>query len=258
MTINESNFIYANEDSISHGVFLCSIETVNTDTNDEESNIIMSTTPFKDTWDFHGLEKSNPLQFTLTIAKTKGGYFDAYELRTIKKWLCKSSYHWLQIDQSDISNAYYYCILTNPRPVNVGKMNAGLEFTVTCNAPYPWTDLLSKVYTVTGTKTLSINIQNDYDDYIVHPILTITSTSNGNINILNNTTNKTITFNGCTTNEIITLDSRNYKIKSSLNRVMLDHWNKNVLELIEGVNSISLTGNFTLKIQYRLPVRIGG
>ncbi len=258
MTIYEPNFIYANEDSMSYGVMLCSIDTINTDTNDEENNIITSTTPYKETWDFHGVEKSAPLQFTITIAKTDGTYFDAFEMRMCKKWLCKNTFNWLQINQNDISDAFYYCIITNPRPVNVGMLTAGLQFNVTCNAQSPWTELKSKVYTSTVTKNLSVNVISDFDKYVLYPILTVAATANGDISIVNNTINKTLTFKGCVTNEIITLDCRNYKIKSSLGRVMLDSWNKNILELVEGTNSIVMEGAFTMKLQYRLPIRIGG
>lgn len=258
MTINELNFIYADESSETYGVILCSIGTESTDTNDEESNIITSTTPFKDTWDFHMLEKSAPLQFSLTIAKSDGTYFDAYELRAIKKWLCKRKFNWLQINQTDIDIAFYNCILTNPRPVDVGKRNAGLQFTVTCDASYAWTGLKTYTYTSTATKQVLINIDADFDDYITHPILTITPTANGNISIKNDTINKTLTFNNAVLSEQIILDCRNYKIKTSTGRVILDSWNKNTLDLIEGSNSLTLTGKFTLKIEYRLPIRIGG
>lgn len=258
MTITNPKFLYANESSDFYGVFLCSIGSVNTDTNDEESNLILSTTPYKDTWDFHGMEKVAPLQFNITIAKCDGTFFDAFEMIQIRKWLCKNNLNWLQVDQSDISDAYYFCSMTNPRPVDVGRRNAGLEFTVTCNSPYAWTKLYDKTYTSTTTKQLQINIFSGFDEYAIRPILTIKPKVAGNISIKNITTNKILTFNDCKSNEIITLDCRNYKMKSSLGRVLLDSWNKNILELIDGVNDIVLTGNFTFQIQYRIPKRIGG
>jgi hypothetical protein len=55
MTNRELNFIYAGSSSEEHGVIACDIETIETESNDEESNIILSTTSSKPTWDFHGL-----------------------------------------------------------------------------------------------------------------------------------------------------------------------------------------------------------
>lgn len=258
MTINEQNFIYANESSEKYGVILCTFDTATTDTNDEETNIITSTTPYKDTWDFHILEKAEPLQFSLTIAKKNGTYFDAYELRAIKKWLCKGNRNWLQIDQQDISNAYYNCILTNPRPVDVGMRNAGLQFNVTCDAPYAWSELKDKSYSCATTKQILINIDADFDNYVVYPILTIKPSANGNISIKNISINKEIVLNNCLSTETIYFDCRNYKIKSSNGRVILDNWNKNNLGFRDGNNSLTLTGAFVLQIQYRTPIRIGG
>lgn len=260
MYIHEPNFIYANEDSTLYGVFLCSIETINTDSNDEESSPILTTTTYKDTWDYHGSEKSAPLQFALTIAKKEGGYFDAYELRAIKKWLCKGSRNWLQIDQDDISSAFYYCTISNPRSVSVGMLNAGLEFQITCDAQYPWSELFgrNKTYLSTTTSSYNIYLDVDFDKYIVKPMISINPKANGNISITNQTTNISIAFTNCIVNEIITLDCRTYKIKSSTGRVMLDNWNKNILELKDGNNKLNLSGNFTMQIQYRLPIRIGG
>lgn len=258
MTINEMKFVYANEHSDKYGVVLCSFDGNNIETNDESSNIILSTTPFKDTWDFHGVEKSEPLKFSLTIAKKNETYFDAYETRLIKKWLCKKRYHWLQIDQDDISSAYYYCIINNPKPINVGKYSGGLEFSVTCNAPYAWTDIKSRTFSSTSSKNLLINLETDFDEYKTYPILTITANSSGNISIKNTITDNLIEFKNCANKETITLDCRNYKIKSSTGRTMLDYWNKNVLDLDEGRNTITMTGNFTMKLEYRLPIRIGG
>lgn len=258
MTINSPNFLYANESSEKYGVILCSIGTDNTDTNDEESNDLLSTTPYKDTWDFHGIEKTSPLKFKITIAKCDGTYFDSYEVIAIRKWLCKKKRDWLQVYQSDLSDIYYYCSLTNPRPVSIGMRSAGLEFDVTCDAPYAWSKLYEKTYTSTSSAQLQLNLFSGFDEYITHPILTITATGAGEISITNTTINKVLTIKECTTNEVIYLDCRNYKIKSSNGRVLLDNWNKNILDLVDGVNNITLTGKFTLKIQYRTPKRIGG
>lgn len=260
MYIHEPDFIYANEDSKLHDVFLCSINNINTDSNDEESSPIMSTTPYKDTWDYHGMEKSAPLQFTLTIAKKEGGFFDAYELRSIKKWLCKGTRNWLQVDQDDISSAFYYCTISNPRSVSVGLLNAGLEFQIICDSMYPWSKLFgkNKTYTSTTTSSYSIYLDTDFDKYIVKPLIIITPKANGDISIINEANDINVSFTNCIANEVISLDCRTFKIKSSTGRVMLDNWNKNVLELKDGNNKINLSGNFTMQVLYRLPIRIGG
>ena len=258
MTRNGSRIIYANQSSDEFGVFVGHIQTINEDTNDEETNIIQSKNRFKNTWDFHGLEQSAPLKFKMTLIKLDGTYIDSNDQRMLKKWLCKSNFNWLQVEQDDLNDINYFCIITNPRPVNVGVYTGGLEVDITCNSGIAWSEINKKSYTSNTTYTFNFNLITDYDDYILSPIATIKPTSDGNISIKNNTTNKTITINNCVTTETIIMDGNKDIIESSNNRVLLDSWNKQFLEIISGSNSITLTGNFTMILEYRLPIRIGG
>jgi hypothetical protein len=261
VTINEtSKFIYANQNSEEYGLILCNIGSIDTQSNDEESELLTSTTPYIDRWHFLGMQKSAPLQFKITVCQINGEFIDADLERQIKKWLCKrDGYHWLQFDQDDLSNIYYRCILRNPQKISVGKYSGGMSFDIICDSQNAWSKLYSKPYsTVGGTLTFKFNHVCDYDDYELCPMMTITSLANQNISIKNNTTNKTITINNCTSGEIITLDSENEISETSANRVLVNDWNVEYLELVSNINNITLTGNFKLQLDYRLPIRIGG
>ena len=258
MTIKEMRILFANDVSDSYGVFKGYITSINEDSNDEESTLITTTNSFKDTWDFHYKNKSNPLQFTITLIKSDGTYFDSYEERAIKKWLVKEKREWLQIDQDDLSNVFFYCHIINPRKVNVSAMTAGLEFTCVCDSGFAWSDLKKKMYTSSGNLNFNINSVVDFDNYIIYPKLKITVNSGTAISIKNNTTNEVLSISGCTTGEIIEIDCEKDKLKSSTNRILLSSWNKQMLSIIEGLNLFTLTGNFSVEIMYRLPMRVGG
>jgi phage-related protein len=262
MTINEAcKFIYADQNSEEYGLILCNIGSINTQSNDEESELLTSTTPYMDKWHFHGIQKSAPLQFSITVCQASGEFIDADLERQIKKWLCKrDGYHWLQFDQDDLSNIFYRCILRNPQKISVGKYSGGMSFDVICDSQNAWSKLYSKPYsTEDGTLTFKFNHVCDYDDHELCPVMTITCLSSGNISIKNNTTNQTININNCTVGEVVTLDSENNKIKSSIsNRILISDWNKKFLTIMDGVNNFNLTGNFTIKLEYRLPIRVGG
>jgi hypothetical protein len=79
-----------------------------------------------------------------------------------------------------------------------------------------------------------------------------------NISIKNNTTNETVTINNCSLNEVVTLSCFSDKIISSTGRNLMSDWNKFTLGIAENINSFTLTGNFKVDFQYRLPIRIGG
>lgn len=259
MIINEAHkFTFANKHCDLYNVIFADIDSINEETSGETSEILLSTTPLKDTWDIHGVIKSEPLNFKQTIIKADYGYFDANEVRDIKKWLCRTSFDWLRIEQDDLMNVNYYCVINDIKTINAGRRTVGLELNITCNSPYAWSELKKINSVVAGTEDVLVKINSDFDKYTIYPILTVTSIGDGSISIKNNNTNKTVIFENCTNEEIITMDCRNYKIKSSKNRLMLDSWNKNVLGLLEGDNYLTFDGNFEVKIEYRLPLRVGG
>ena len=175
-----------------------------------------------------------------------------------KEWLCQDEFNWLQFDQSDLVDVCYYCILTNPQKVNAARGTIGIKFSVTCNSGHAWSNLRTKSYTCNGT--LNFNFYNDvkYKKYELRPTMIITPLSNGNISIINQTTNQTVTINNCITTEVITLDNDNGMVDTTGSRVLLDDWNKHFISFKTGLNSISLSGNFTIRLEYRIPIRVGG
>ena len=258
MTIKEMRILFAGQTSDEYGLFKGYIGSIETSSNDEDSELITTTNSFKDTWDFHYKRKSAPLQFPITLIKSDGTYFDANEERAIKKWLVKENREWLQIDQDDLSDILFYCHLINPRKVNVSAMTAGIEVTCVCDSGHAWSDLKKKKYTSVSNLNFNLNNVVDFDDYIIYPQLKIIVNSGTTISVKNNTTNETLSINGCVKNEIITIDCEKDKLKSSTNRVLLSSWNKQMLSIIEGSNSFTLTGGFSVDIMYRLPIRVGG
>lgn len=262
-SINDGyKFIYSNQSSDEYGVRLCDFDSSNIGSNDEETEIITTTNSYKDTWDYHGKVKSAPLKFQITICKYDGngvsGYFDNNEERAIKKWLIRSKRNLLQIDQIDLSDTYYNCLLTFNSKQNVARGTAGLVFDVICDATTPWSGLYKKSYTtVNNTLTFKLNMILDFDDYLVQPTLIIQPTANGTCTIKNITTNEEVIITDCVTTEIITLNCATDQISSSSNRLMIDSWNKNGISLCEGLNNLTLTGAFKLSLEYRLPIRVG-
>jgi phage-related protein len=259
MTINGYKAIYDGISLDMYGLILVDIESINEESNDEECELVTSTTSYKRTYSLHSVEKSAPLKFKMTVCKEEGGYFDSDFEEDVKELFCKEKYCWLSINQTDLYNKLYYCIFTNPQKVNVVRGTAGLQFQVTCDSNNAWTNLNSKPYkTVSNTLTFNFNNQAKYANYEICPTLIITPISNGNISIKNNTTNQTITINNCVTTEVITLDSENEIAESSNGRILVNDWNLEFLAMTKGANSITLTGSFSMIMQYRIPLRIGG
>jgi hypothetical protein len=258
MTIYGMDFIYSGESSQEYGVKLGFINSMDRGSNEEPVNIIFTKNLFKEEQNFHGAYPSEPLSFKITVFNEDGSMIDADKQEDIKCWLCRNEFGWLSIDQDDLMNKFFYCIINTINGEDVGMQNAGFTFQVTNISPWAYSEIKTKTYTSTTTLTDKFYNSAKFYKYILYPQLTLTANSSGNISIKNNTTNKTMIINNCLSSEKIYIDCKNDKIDSSTNRILLDDFNKTFIGFVKGSNSITLTGNFTMLMQYRIPVRIGG
>lgn len=258
MTIYSLKGIYNGMSSDEYGVYFCLFTEDGRNSNEGKTEIITSKSLYKEKWDFHGSYDSEQLTFKIAIVKQDGTYINAYEQENIKEWLDIKEFAWLQFEQDDLYDKYFYCIINNPEPMDVGMQNAGFGYLVTCNSNHAWSQLYTKQYTSTSTpSTFNFYNTTKKNKYILSPSLEITPTSNGNISIVNNTTGVSVTINNCTVGETIYMDNNEDKMYST-NRIVLDKWNKKYLELAQGANNITLTGDFEMTMKYRIPVYIGG
>lgn len=259
MTKNKfCNMVYGGQSTEEFNSIVCDWQNINTDSNDEASELIVSTTPFINTWHLHDVQKTEQLTFPITICDKDGEYIDAEKERCLKKWLMKNRMDWLSFDQDDLYDTFYKCVFINPVKNSVGKMTGSITFTAVCDSGTAWTGLRTRSYSCVDNSSFTFVLSSDYQEYELYPIIKITPTENGNISIINNTTNKTLTINNCVTTETITIECDRNRIYSSNNRVILDDWNKVYFSLVEGKNNVALTGNFVMRIEYRLPIRVGG
>jgi len=258
-TINGLSFTFANQSSEEFGVKMGFIGSINRDSNDEQLNIIQTKNVMQEIFNYHGKYNSDPLQFKITVFNSDGSYIDADKQEDLKNWLIRDDYSWFSVnDQDDLYDKIFRCTAISAGLEDVGLRNAGLTVQFICDSNHAWTGLRNKTYSSTTTSTYQFLNSAKFNKYILYPQLTINPSANGNISIKNNTTNKTMTINSCLSTETIYIDCRNEIIKSTSGRNLLDSFNKYFLELAQGTNSLTLTGAFTLKMEYRLPVRIGG
>lgn len=253
-----SNFTYGTKSSEEFGVILVKFDAANIDSVDESTNIITTKNVKSRKFDLHGVIMESPLTFEITISKANGDYFDTLEEERIKKWLCKNSWDFLTVDKSDMMDKTYCCILNNPKRIKIAENIAGLSFSVTCNSNVAWSKLHKLSYTSKDTLLFRFHYNSKFQNESLHPILIIKPTSDGNISIKNNTTNKTLTLNNCINGETVIFDGENETFESNNGRNILGNWNETFISMVDGNNDIALTGKFNLTIEYRLPVRIGG
>lgn len=257
---NGVDFIYGSISSQELGLKIASsFGSTTRSGNVETRDIITSSTPSGKVFGFHGVKYTSPNSFDLIMYNENGNLIDEFQERQLKKILMSSNLQWLNIDQDTLSGISYYCIGTKAELIDVGTYTGGILVSFQMDSIGAWTNQNTKLYTTSnGTLNFKMNMDTDYDDEIVKPIATITATSNGNISIQNVTRNETTTITGCTLGEVIILDTSSGKVSTTASGILSSRWNKRYLKLQDGLNNILLTGNFSLKLQYRQMVRIGG
>jgi hypothetical protein len=261
MTIQGYNFVYNGKSSEEYGILLCKFDDTASSSNDEETEVNIVRTYGSDIFHLTNVDYTSPLRFQLIICRSDGSYIDSYQQREIKKWLCRTDgYHWLYIDQDDLNQIQYKCIITFNSMKDIGGQNGGMLFNVQCNAPYPYSLEQTKNYScVSGTLSFNFYYDSDFleSDKMLYPNITITSATNGTIEIINNTIGESMKFTECVSGEIITI-SDNEILTTTANRNIIDYWNYNSLCFVDGINSISINGNCTIKLTYSCPRRVGG
>jgi len=263
-TIQGWRFIFNDKSSDEYGVLLVygfSSSQSSNQSNDEETVILTEKIKGSDKFRLIGVEYPNPLRFQIAICNEDGSFIDAYKQRQLKKWLCrKDEYHWLKVYQDDLNDVRYHCMITYSNMENVGAMTAGMYFNVQCDSPFAYTSEKIKTYTCTNS-VLNFDFYYDSDfekeDNLYRPTLIITSATNGTIEVKNNTINESLRFTNCTNGEIITV-SEDGTPSTTANRVIIDDWNYGDFYLVDGKNSITISGNCTLKIIYYYKIRVGG
>lgn len=122
---------------------------------------------------------------------------DGEVISYIRSWLesPKTPTHFISPTENDVVTTNYFGIFSNIQPYLIGQECFGLYLTFTCNAPYGFSDVYSKTFSMQSGLTVSgyfSNYSAEYDDYL-KPIIIIkagtTFGSNDTIKIQNVTDN---------------------------------------------------------------------
>lgn len=196
---------------------------------------------------FYGATPAPVLSFPMSAFSEQEIDADMFSL--IQKWLFSSrTYKKLQIDQVDMMNIYFDCILNEPEIIRVGNLIKGFTCTVVCNSPYALKFPTTINYTYTASfvddTVVFNNTSDDTGDYL-YPALEITMNDfGGDVIITNaNDNNRIFRFDDLLPNEVITIDCSLQTISSSTTLRRLTNFNKKFLRLVAGVNTLHIQGN---------------
>lgn len=245
------NFTFDNIASEDMGVIIASPSSgLYSETFLPSRNIIETSVSKRNKTYFQRVE-SSPLSFSLTIFIHE--WRDRDNLRQIAKWLMKDYYVPLTFETNP-DRVFYAIVESNSDLVHNGCKDGYIELNIRCNSPYTYSRLNTfELINVVGTETISIF---NSGDMTIKPKIRITKlVSNGSVSITNEETSQLVTMSNLQLNEEVFIDFEDEIIISSLENLNVyrysDH-NDEWLELIEGENTIILTGDFSIEIEYEM------
>lgn len=210
---------------------------------------------------FYGRYYEESLEFDFTVGSFSA--IDGASRSAIQGWLLgKATYLPLRIVQGDLSDITYNVILTQSTQKYVGNVNYAISLHAKCDRPWGVYNppLLTKnYYSGNANETFDYVNESVYSGYN-KPTITFTMKSGiigatGAFSIINlsESSRESAFSTGLYADETITIDCDREIITSSVDELHMSTFNKKFLRLIQGVNSLYVTGNivqFTLATSF--------
>lgn len=207
---------------------------------------------------------------TITLTDKNFGEFDLDRQRKILRWLTsKHSPSFITIYHDD-SNVVSYEILGAFTEISTYKNGNGcvIGFTAVAKSisPFAYSALQSITKTITGTTTFDIEVDSDDEENAIYPRITITKNGSGDVTITNTYADQnqqshiaTLQIKNNIDGERIVVDGANRVISSSAtNRVFDDDFvGWSWLPIYNGINTIAVTGDCVVKLEYREIRKVG-
>lgn len=206
-------------------------------------------------------EYIKPLTFTIQIVNKDFSPISAIQERALKKWMCqRGKYKPFCIYDKRYADTWFFANINNPKSIYICD-TVGLEFTVTTNAPFGFSDIRNKRWILEGNDTIKdLYVDND-EELPIYPTLTITTSAPGTLNLTNQSlvdVPNTLTIDNCVADEVLTLECGYPHISSSIpSHKVFDDFNKFWLYLVDGYNRIAVSIPCTIELQYREYRKVG-
>lgn len=212
-------------------------------------------------------EYSEPLTYTMQVINRDYSPITSVQERALKKWLCrKGKYRLFSVLDKRFADIWFYVNFSNPKTLYVAD-TVGLEFTITTNAPFGFSDLRNVKWEMDANDyTEYFYVDND-EELPIYPVIKITMKEAGTLTLTNESiqvdddgeygeegsrVENTMTIENCVKDEVITIDCTYPDIYSSVTtHKVFDDFNKFWPYLIDGYNNIRVDKACTLELEYR-------
>lgn len=267
MRVYACDFLFNGVSAHSQGFGLCTWdEGGNADVTNAGSTIELTTAkPVRsDKWYSYGQEYSKPLTFKIHLIKIDYSDISAREKAMIARWLLRNDGY----KKFQFGSDGYFDIVYNATGIDMKEINVigtvGLEVEFVCESPFGHSPTQTKQYKVNGQNQV-YNFANGSDEIgYLYPRMIITVDADCDISIVNQfDANRETKITKCKAGEIIRLNNELKIIKSSIPLLheIQDCFNYQWLRFyrndFDGNNTLIMSGNFTIKMEYEYVRKIG-
>lgn len=249
-------FIYDNIPCNEYGVTCVSFSSAGLQTiSAQESDLETEKSIRGDIFHITSQNYTKPLTYTIQIVNKDFSPISAVQERTLKKWLCqRGKYKPFCIYDKRYADVWFFANINNPKSIYICD-TVGLEFTVTMNAPFGFSDIRDKRWIMAQNDIIEdLYVDND-EELPIYPTLTITMNALGTLNLTNQSlvdVPNTLIINNCVAGEVIILECEYPHISSSIpSHKVFDDFNKFWPYLVDGYNRITVDIPCTIELQYR-------
>ena len=227
--------------------------------------IIEETSPQRWKPFFYGTKFDNKLQITLSCTLTNsrldaGEFLSRQELDNIATWLTgQDGYKWLTIDQDDMADIRYKCIITELSILESGNEPYGVVVVATCDGPYAYRSAPSIVTEeISNTTEITVYNTSSHNGFF-KPVVEFEPVNGGNLMIKNNSDNGREFLLEDIPGSVssVRIDSERCLIECDQDIDLYGNSNLKFLRLKRGENELEVSGSGTLTIVCDYPINPG-
>lgn len=201
-----------------------------------------------------------PLEFKLVFGVEYP--MDRYQLQEIALWLTgHQEYQWMSIDQPDMEDMQFRCLIQRLTPVHVQRLPLAFEAEIVCDCPYAYSYPFKEVYSVSGGETVRFYNDSTCREPFRPALLIEPETGCADFSVRNLTTGgEEMAFTGLPAGEPlkIQVDNENQIVtEEAVGYNLYDYFNFHFLEFAPGDNELQIQGEGTLTIHGRYLYNVG-
>lgn len=214
---------------------------------------------------FYGTKFENKLEIEMVFGVIQDRideqrFFDRQEMSQISAWLTgRSDYCWLEIQQDDMEDIRYRCIVTSLSAISYGNIPVAFKATFTCDSPFAYMYPRIYEYSVNGSADIEFFNESTHNGYFL-PQMEITAPNGGDFVITNDSDNgRSFCLHGLpASSNTIVINNDAGVISTSSGDNLYPYFNFRFFRLKRGLNNLHITGTGTLVIHCEFPVAAGG